>query len=313
MRSARGRRSGWRLRSVVPVIVGITVGVYILQLLTNDFEGLPFRVPYLYLPPLGSASPGAWGYWATGLLTYMILHVDAGHIIMNMLVFYFVGSHVERILRPKGLLTVYVGSGLIGALVWTLVRVLGVLVFKAPVQEVMPVKGASGAIFGIMVAAAMLTPNQVVYLFFVWPVKLKWVVLGVVGINVLSFFKVLHLGSRISYLGHLGGAVGGYLLIHFFYRQLVALDLSDVWRAMHRGRSRKRPDRRRGRGHSAYDPPDLEFVDDKNDTGEFDPDADPLTQIDPILDKIGRHGIKSLTREERRALDRARERLNKRG
>jgi hypothetical protein len=170
--------------------------------------------------------------------------------------------------------------------------------------------GASGAIFGVMIATAMVVPDLTMLLFFIIPIRLKWLAVGYMAVTVSSLSD----GSRVSHLTHLGGALGGYLLVKLMLPQYIAFDWPDILKLFRYGR-RPRPVPR-PRAERRHRPLDFASGRDGMAKGQNqapDDEADLDSKIDPVLDKIGKHGMNSLTTEERRLLDQARERLRKGG
>jgi membrane associated rhomboid family serine protease len=133
--------------------------------------------------------------------TYMFLHAGLAHIFFNMLSLYFFGPAVEMRLGGRRFITLYVLSGLSGALF-------------SVVTPYVPIVGASGAIFGVLLAFAWFWPRQPVYIWGVLGVEARWLVLIMTG---LSLFGGLGGGGGggggIAHFAHLGGFAGGWLYL----------------------------------------------------------------------------------------------------
>ena len=136
------------------------------------------------------------------LVTYMFSHSDIFHILFNMLMLWMVGSMLEYNMGSKKFLLYYMICG-IGA---------GLVIYFTTSS---PVIGASGAIFGIMAAVAYFWPNMPILIFGIIPAKIKWFVIGMIIISLLS----LNSGDGISHIGHLSGAVIGLIYLQIVYRQ----------------------------------------------------------------------------------------------
>lgn len=117
------------------------------------------------------------------LLTYMFLHGGVFHIFFNMLILFFLGRHVEASIGKKGFLKLYFTAG-IGA---------GLIHVLTSMDSAVPMLGASGAVFGVMMAFAMLAPEQPITLLvmFILPitVKAKYLVLG---LALIEFFRPIN-------------------------------------------------------------------------------------------------------------------------
>ncbi len=299
MKAESRRPKGWslpKLRTAVLPLVIFTGFIYILQLLTKDFASLGYGLPSLTSFPVKGAPAGALGRWVFGVFAYMFIHGPSPlHALGNMVVLFFLGRRLEKVMKPRRFLFFYLSAGVLAGGFWVATHWNDTFT---------TVVGASGAVFAVILAALMLAPEMKVLLFWVFPVRLKWVVAGIALLALVNFLGSLGSTDQggVSHWTHLGGIIAGYLLLQIFFRRQIAMDISSLWRP----RPRRR--RRAGAGRSAPSWP----ATDRTPKKQGDEDAvDPLTQIDPILDKIGKQGMKSLTREERRILDQARERLNR--
>ena len=143
-------------------------------------------------------------------ITYMFMHADFLHILCNMYTFVMFGSIVERVIGSKRFLGFYLITGL-GAVALHLV----VMYLFFPAQADTPMVGASGAIYGILVAFAMLYPQARLTLIFP-PITLtaKWWVSIFVALEV--FLGVTETGMGIAHFAHLGGALIGFILILYW-------------------------------------------------------------------------------------------------
>jgi len=152
------------------------------------------------------------------LFTYMFLHANIFHLFFNMLFLYFFGMDLERVWGTRRFYQYYfltgIGAGCITVLIKALLDIHG----TGP-SIAIPTIGASGAIFGVLIAAAIMFPDRVVWLFFLIPVPMK--LLAAASI-VIEFFLSLELGGdNVSHITHLGGALVGYLYLRrglFLYR-----------------------------------------------------------------------------------------------
>lgn len=213
-------------------------------------------------------SPGLWRenfpfvpVWQ--VLTYGFLHGSPGHVFWNMLQLYFFGTMLEGIIGSRRFLAFYLASVMVGGLAQVLASTLS--------GDLIPAVGASGGVLGVVVAAAVLQPNALVFLLFI-PITLKWLAIGVVGIDLFNLLSSLKAGrpDGIAHWAHLGGATLGFLAAR---RRWIWIDPVERLEAR---RSAAQEDRRRT-------------------------DAE---RMDQLLDKIHREGMGSLTRREREFLKR---------
>ncbi len=142
------------------------------------------------------------------LASYMFLHGNLFHILINMLILWFFGSELERMWGSRQFVKFYLLCG-IGAALFH-------MVFSF--QSVIPVIGASGAVYGVMMAFAVLFPDRIItlLLFFIFPIqiKVKYLVMIAVASSVIGGISNLF-GDQIgtAHLAHLGGMAVGYLLL----------------------------------------------------------------------------------------------------
>lgn len=137
------------------------------------------------------------------VLSYAFLHADMSHVFFNMLALWMFGVELELLWGPKR----YIQFMLAGALAAAAVYVL--LAFVMPVQ---PIIGASGAIFGLLVAWGVLFPNRQIMFFMVYPTTMRTAVYLFGGLEILILVINRGTGAATN-IAHLGGMVGGYLMI----------------------------------------------------------------------------------------------------
>lgn len=139
-------------------------------------------------------------------LTYMFVHGGLGHVFINMLILYFFGPPLERAWGSEKFVKYYAVAGLGGAL-FSLVL--------SPLVGTAPVVGASGAIYGVMLAFALNWPEVPVYIWGILPVKSKWLV---AGMAFFSFYSTLTgQTGGVAEWAHLGGLVTGYLFLRLYW------------------------------------------------------------------------------------------------
>jgi membrane associated rhomboid family serine protease len=213
------------------------------------------------------------------LFTYMFLHGGFFHLLFNMFVLLMFGSEIERMWGKREFLRYYFITGVGAAIVYSLAT------FIIPsLNPTIPTIGASGAIFGILVAFAMLFPNRLIYLYFLFPIKAKHLVILFVVLELWA--TITYSDSGIANVAHLGGMLVGYAYIRGNWNIDLFFD-----RLKEKARKSKFK---------------IRVVDDEDD-GWFDDERDDREEeeVNRILDKILSEGIDSLTDDERRILDRA--------
>ena len=158
-------------------------------------------------------APGAFFrgfFWQP--LTYLFLHAGFGHLLMNMFVLWMFGTPLERDWGTRRFLRYYFITGIGAGLFIILMTSASVLAGWAAAGEMgRATIGASGAIFGLLLAFGLLYPNAPVYVMFIFPIPAR---ILVIGIGIMTFMLLPgQATSRISHVAHLGGMVVGYLYL----------------------------------------------------------------------------------------------------
>ncbi len=211
-----------------------------------------------------------------GAFTYMFLHGDLWHLLMNMLVLFFFGPPLEARWGSPEFIRFYVICGLGG---------VALSFFFAPAGII----GASAAVYGVMLAFAMTWPNAPIYVWGIFPVKAKWLAAFLFALTFMSAFGGA--GGGIAHFAHLGGLLTGFLYLK--------LD----WKGSGKTRSQKGSKRAR---RLAIVPRDEEEEKAAGQTQAGRPRREEdaiLDRVDQILDKISAQGMSSLSPEEVQILD----------
>jgi len=186
---------GYGLTPVIKKLIIITAAVFLLQMVV-DYK-INF---YLGLVPLL-----VWKkFFLWQLFTYIFLHGDVSHILFNLLALWMFGGELENYWGSRKFLFYFFFCG-IGAGICT--------VIFSPYQ-VIPVIGASGAIYGILLAFGWLFPNRLIYIYFLFPIPAKYFVL-IYGFLEFIYFSRGGTGGGVAHLTHLGGLLFG--LIYMAY------------------------------------------------------------------------------------------------
>lgn len=223
------------------------------------------------------------------IITYMFTHIDIFHILWNLITLYWFGQILADYTSTKKIIPLYLMGGIAGALV-TLLLVTLIPVFHPYIGS--PMVGASAGITAIIIAAAALVPNYRLNLLFIGPVKLLYVALFVVFIDILNVATYDNIGGNIA---HLGGALMGYIFI-VQYKQ--GRDLSSWINRFFNWLGSLFKASPKSKLNVAYKRAvsDEEYNYSKKITQE---------QIDGILDKISKSGYESLSKAEKEILFKA--------
>lgn len=141
-------------------------------------------------------------------VTYMFLHADVMHILFNMLVLWMMGVELERLWGTKFFVRFYFVTG-IGAGIITVLFALLPFSFATQLQSAVVI-GASGAIYGLLVAYAYYYPDRPILMFFLFPIPAKYFVMILAAI---TFLLSTAGGGRVAQSAHLGGLLVGYLYL----------------------------------------------------------------------------------------------------
>ncbi len=200
----------WSITPAIQAIIIACAAVYLVELLVRHFAGplAEYRYIDLYFGLVPYGVTHALRIWQP--FTYLFLHATIWHILINMFVLWMFGRSVERAWGQRRFYIYYftcgVGAGLINVIVKTIMDPHGLG------TSTIPTIGAAGAIYGVMIAAAILFPHQRVLLI-PFPVAISMRVY--VGIMVVvEFFGTLGVGGdNVSHVCHLGGMLVGYLYL----------------------------------------------------------------------------------------------------
>lgn len=235
-------------------------------------------------------------------LTYMFIHADFWHLFFNMWQLMIFGPAIEQIYGPKRTAIYYVLCGIGSAVAHQLCAYFGIIDYSLVV-------GASGAIYGMMGAAAFNFPNAKMFIIpFPFPIKLKWLVAGFCAYDL---FEGIQGTDNVAHFAHLGGLAVGLILMlvykymdsHKSYSTRNAWTTSNTYDSYDKGSDSSIIDKMKGAFKSK---PKMTVV--KN-SGERQADYEynerkkaHNDEIDRILDKVRQGGFENLTEEEKRTL-----------
>ena len=279
-----------RMTRAVQWLLALNIGVYFLQL---TLFGQDAVYSALALDP--SRFPGNW--WTVA--TYMFVHAWLAHLAFNMFTLWMFGPRLEQEWGTRSFVQFYLWCGLGGAIAHLLFAQHSAVI------------GASGAISGVLVAYALRWPDEEVYLFGVIPMRSRWLVLAMLGMNIIF---ALSPGSRIDWTAHVGGMAFGWIFLKLYsvgginrvrgWVSAVPDESEDMPRAVPRSRSPLRDRARsvdevveRSNAVVLREGKPLQHVPRQETPKEY------AARVNRVLDKISQHGIGSLTRDERRLLE----------
>jgi len=235
----------------IKILVSVNFGIFLLQTVART-EGL-------FFPLFGLVPKLVWSeFMIWQPFTYLFFHGGIWHLLINMFVLWMFGSELERLWGKEHFLKFYFVTG-VGA---------GLVTMIFGLNSMTPIVGASGAVYGVLLAYGLTYPNRTVYLYGIIPIKSLWFV---IGIGVIAFMSSFDNVSQISHLTHLSGMMIGYLMLKRPIR------FNDLWFTI-----RKRT---------------LEYKI-KHEEKKITQHQAIEREIDRILDKINREGFDSLTEEE---------------
>jgi len=286
-------------RRELPVLILINIIVWLATLLLRSFAFL-FTNPESAVSGTYSSGVSEWLMMAfavpanTGdlltrpwtMVTYMFLHLDFLHILFNLLWLYWFGLIFVKYLSQRQLLGTYLFGGIAGALLYVLA--FNIFPVFSIARESALALGASASVLAIVVAIAFYVPEYTIHLLFLGPVKIKYIAV----FSVLMDLLMLNSGNAGGHIAHLGGALWGFAWV----KLLPAFDPTRIFM------------------RSGFSPSDL-FKRRRKPKLKVYKGTKPLTdeeynkrkvlkqkKIDSILDKISRSGYDSLTKEEKELL-----------
>jgi len=248
------QRPPWGGQSFVGTVVGkliiANVAVFVLQLFFRPYFDQVFA-----LQPQAVVQ----NFYVWKLVSYMFLHGGEWHLLFNMVVLFFFGTALEMAWGSKRFLQYYLTCG------------VGAGLLHMAVSYNSPVIGASGAVYALLMAYAILYPNQYVLLMFTFPVKVKYLVAGLAAFNLLLGIRG---GDGVAHFAHLGGVLTGLLFFRDEIRKKIGVSKAAKrkWKVHVQDRRERRTE-------------------------------DKSANIDSILDKISEKGLDNLSTTEKRILE----------
>ncbi len=188
------------ISTALKALIAINVVMFLVTTLVRsiDLTALLGLVPVLVIRRL----------WLWQPVTYMFLHAGLLHLLFNMLALWMFGTELERMWGTRYFLKFYLVTG-IGAAVLTILVSLLPFGFASMIY-VVPTIGASGAIYGLLLAYALYFPDRPIYMYFLFPVPAK---IFVLIMGAIAFYASLAEAGGVANATHLGGLLVGYLFL----------------------------------------------------------------------------------------------------
>jgi len=272
---------GTILNKLIYINAGIFLAVSILDVFSFMFQFniRPLLNKFYLSANLSILMKQPWSF-----ISYMFLHNGFLHLLFNMLWLHFSGRLFLQYLKPKQLLSTYIIGGLFGGVLF-IIAYNYVPVFQ-PLATGASAVGASASVFAIMVAIATYTPNYAVQLPFIGFIKLKYLAIFMVILDILSIPK----GNAGGHIAHLGGALFGYLYVKQLQKgKDLSINFSNLLdKFISPLKTRRKPKKVYKRSESDY-----KFNEEK---------ASRQKEIDNILEKIANSGYESLSKDEKAIL-----------
>ncbi|MBR4138301.1 MAG: rhomboid family intramembrane serine protease [Bacteroidales bacterium] len=274
--------------SILPVVVKNLLIINIIFFLATWAAEVVWRIDlsdYLGLHYIGASDFRPYQF-----VTYMFMHGNFAHIFFNMFALWMFGNTIENAWGPKKFLIFYFVCGIGAGLTQELVQYIQLHDIIAnyeyvrignrsiPVDEylnMLTTVGASGAVYGILLAFGMMWPNSRIYIYFAIPIKAKWFVIIYGLIELFSGFSSV---DNVAHFAHVGGMLFGLILILYWRYK----DGSWRPRFLHRDRNQ-----------NGWPKSDWEYNKERTDDHR---------RTDEILEKISKGGYNSLTEEEKEFL-----------
>lgn len=264
-----------RPSSVVTWLLIANVAVYFIDALSQNWPAFSFHHVF------GLSLAGLKSFMIWQPVTYMFIHGSTWHLLLNMLGLYVCGSEFERSFGSSRLLKFYFFCGIVGGLAYLF------LPLRYPLYETTPLIGASGAIYGLLMAAVIFFPHIQVILF-IFPVPIRvfgLIVLAILLLNIITPGVVPNLGGEIC---HIAGALAGLLI---FY----------AWGMLPGRGGRSAADIVPGSSESYFTK-----LANRHRQGAWEKKQQKLAaqreEVDRILAKVHEQGLASLTRREKKTL-----------
>ncbi len=282
----------YRYGSDLIKLILINIAVFI----TVNLINIPFilfakTVPFNLVDFLSLyASPHNFVRHPWGIFTYMFIHEGFWHILWNMLGLYWFGQIVQDMIGKPKILPLYIFGGIFGGLLYMLAYNIFPLFSNA--VAVSSCIGASAGVMAIVLAAATIAPNFELGFAIIGPVKIKWIALVYVVLDLIN----IQGGNAGGHIAHLGGALFGFVFIkqlqsgNDFTRPFYAV--TDFFSNLFKKKSNLKVEYKKEYVYTSE-------KNTKSNTAQQKETISKQEKLDAILDKIKQQGYENLTAEEK--------------
>jgi membrane associated rhomboid family serine protease len=277
----------------------LIINVFIFLVQTFFFEG--FSVggvslekiisQYFALQPIQSDNFFPWQ-----LITYQFLHGGFSHVFFNLFALWMFGADLENLWGSRRFLVFYLLCGIGAGLVQLAVQFI-------PEVAAAPTVGASGAIFGVLLAFGLTFPDRPIIMFPIFfPIPAKFFVIIYAAINLFS--GLTNVNDGVAHFAHLGGALFGFILLKFGDKFHIYDAIDKFLNIFSSAKPQSFPTRPPSplRRVDIEQPAPITYTTGRGSGFFYDGQEIPQRQIDLILDKISSKGFHSLTEEEKKIL-----------
>ena len=293
----REEDQGTRLSWTVMLLIALVV-VFAADAIAKAYLGLS-------LQQHGALSSSVWqSGWVWQLVTFQFLHGGFAHLFFNGLGIWMFGRPIEAAFGGRRMLGLWLAGGLVGGLLE-----LGISA-AFPNQFSPDVVGASAGLMTFLAIFCRLEPDARILLALIVPVPARFLFYFSVGVAV--FFIVVPSRDGVAHAAHLGGLLFGWFWVQAGYHRGESLwdRLSEAWHRWNQQRQTSRPVSRAAEGKIIK--PSFRSDSAPTPAKELSDAEFMAREVDPILDKIARDGIGSLTAAERQTLEAARKKVTRR-
>ena len=288
-----------RFTPVIKILLIINLVFFIMSLIIEKMFGYDWFTTFNALYPFNDPHFEIYQYF-----TYMFMHGSFWHLFFNMWQLIIFGCAVEQIYGTKRFAVFYLLCGIGSAVAHQVMAYFGII-------PPSPVVGASGAIYGVMGAAAFNFPNAKMFIIpFPFPIKLKWLVAGFAAYDLYSGISM---SDGVAHFAHLGGLLVGLIIIFFWrYKDTHRKSspegywtYSDTHSSYDRGSRSSISDKVKNvfSGHKGPKMTVVKNAGDRKADYEYNERKRVHNEeIDRILDKVRKGGFENLTEDEKRTL-----------
>lgn len=182
---------------------------FFVQIILGNFLKINYETLFFLSP---SAIIEKFQVWQ--LFTYMFFHaLSPFHLIFNMLLLWFFGSELELMWGKKFFTTYYFGSGIGAGLIYCIVVAAYSAITGSQGALFIRVMGASGALYGLLLAYGIIFADRVIYFMGLFPMRAKYFVMIAGAVDFASLLSSGVAGGEVAYLAHLGGLASGFLIL----------------------------------------------------------------------------------------------------